>query len=136
MDRNIKPIPDNVTHWAQLKDSEYLGHWDLPEGGKQVKVTIDQFKLEEVINPANKKKEWKSVISFRGAKKRMILNTTNMKAIASWHGSNPRDWFGKDILIFRTTTKLKKEEVECIRVVQNNKKAVEDRSAAAAQAAE
>lgn len=126
--KDIKDLPATVTHYAQLKDGEYLGHWNLPEDGSKIKATIDKVNLENVMNPASYKKEWKSVMSFVGGKKRLILNATNLKAIASWHGNDPHKWNGKEIHMFRTLTNLKGETVECIRIQANDKKRVADRS--------
>jgi len=134
-DNKKKALPDNIDHWAQLKNSEYLGHWDIPEGKTQ-KVTIESVGLEEVMSPGSFKKEWKTVAAFRGAKKRLILNVTNMKAIASWHGSNPKGWIGKEVELFRTITNLKGEPVECLRIKEDKQAKVRNNSAAAAQALE
>lgn len=134
--RKTKPLPENVHHYAQLKNSEYLGSWDIPEG-KSVKLTIKDIRLEEVNNPgARGKPEWKTVLLFEKTEKRMVLNVTNSKSIASWHGNDPQGWKTKPIELIRGTTSLKGETVECIRVVANDKKAVATRSSAAAQAAE
>lgn len=135
MERNQKQLPDSITHYAQLKNSDYIGHWDIPEGSV-LKVTIEDIMLEEVRNPATNKKEWKTTMGMKGAKKRMILNNTNMALIASWHGDNPKKWIGKEITLTRTITKLKGETVECIRVIGNAKKKVQDQSSAAQAAAE
>lgn len=125
-----KEIPANVTHYAQLKNSEYLGHWDIPED-KKIKVTLEHLSLEEVVNPASKKKEWKNVFTLKGTEKRFILNATNMKSIASWYGNDPHKWDGKEIELVRALTSLKGETVECIRVTSNDKKRVKDISSAA-----
>lgn len=134
-DNKKKPLPDNVDHYAQLKDSEYLGHWDVPVG-KTLKVTIESVELEEVMSPGSFKKDWKTVAAFKGAKKRLILNVTNMKAIASWHGSNPKKWNGKEVELFRTITKLKGDEVECLRIKEDKQAKVRNNSAQASQALE
>jgi hypothetical protein len=128
-----KPLPDNVDHWAQLKDSPYLGHWDIPVG-KTWKVVIEAVDLEECTHPTTFKKEWKTVCAFKGAKKKLILNTTNMRAIASWHTNNPKTWAGKEVELFRTWTKLKGEDVECLRIVEDKQAKVRNASKNAAQA--
>lgn len=135
MDRLRKLLPDSVTHWAQLRASDFLGHWDVPEG-KTLKMTVQSVQLEECINPATKKKEWKTTMAFSNQKKHMVLNSTNMKAIASWYGDNPRGWYGKEVELSRAFTNLRGETVECLRIVPNDKKGVQDRSKAAQKAAE
>lgn len=121
MDTKQIPLPDDLEHWKQLKESEYIGHWDLPQG-KNLRVKIKSVHLEDVTNVANFQKERKVVASFQNAKKRLILNATNQEAIASWHGNNPKTWVGKEIELTRSTTRLKGEVVECIRVKPNDKR--------------
>jgi hypothetical protein len=132
-ENKTKPLPDNVDHWAQLKNSEFLGHWDIPVG-KDFKVVIDLVNMEELTHPSTFKKEWKSVMSFKNGKKRLVLNTTNMRAVASWHGNNPKTWGGKTITLFRALTKLKGEEVECVRVRPDPQAKVRNASSAATEA--
>lgn len=114
-ERKIIPLPDSIEHWKQLKDNDYIGHWDLPKG-QEAPVTIESVVHEEVYNPASNEKEIKPVISFKNKKKRMILNTTNMEAIASIHGVDPKTWPGKQITLFRGTTKVRGKPTECVRV--------------------
>lgn len=136
MEREIKKLPDNITHYAQLKNSDYIGAWDLPEDGSAVKVTIEILELENVYNMGSRKKEWVNVIKMKGRKKAFIVNKTNLASIASWHGNNPKGWAGKEIDLIRTTTSLKGDTVECIRVVKNDRKKVKDASNQAAAAAQ
>ncbi len=126
--RNTKPLPDNVSHYKQLQSSAYLGHWSIPEG-KAIKVTIDHLMLEEVFNTGNNKREWKTVIHFKGSDKGMILNGTNSDAIASHYGSNPKEWPGKEIELERKMVKLRKDMVEAIRVKPKSKSATATASA-------
>lgn len=134
--REVKKIADNITHWKQLRNSEFVGSWDLPADGKAVKVTISELNLENVAIPPSFKKEWTHVLSFKDKPKRMFLKPTNMAAIASWHGDDPKGWIGKEISIFRTTTKMNGETVECIRVPKNAKRVIQDKSNAATEAAQ
>jgi hypothetical protein len=114
-ERKTRPIPDKVTHYKQLKEGEYLGAWDLVPD-KDIPVTIETVQQEEVFNPGNNKKEWKNVARFKDKTKGVILNSTNMDAIASLYGNNPKDWPGKVIALYRGTTKLRGVPVECIRI--------------------
>ena len=100
-------------HYKQLEERDFLGHWDID---KPTEVTIKSIEVEEVFNPGNKKKEKRVVAEFQGAKKKMILNRTNQARIAGYHGVDPNGWEGKKVTIYRTTTKLKGEEVECLRI--------------------
>lgn len=129
------PITDSVTDYRQLKDSEYLGHWDLPDG-KPYKLTIEAVHKEELFNPGNNQKEIKPVASFKDKKKRLVLNATNMAAIASWHGNDPHSWPGKEVELYRTTTKLKGKPTECLRIKADGTKQVKENSSKAAEAAQ
>ncbi len=129
-----KPLPENITHIGQLKNSEFLASYDL--NGKTVKVTIDEVFYEEVHNPKTSKKEWKTVISMKGAEKRLVLNVTKSKAIASWHGVNPKQWSGKAIELKAGTTKMAGVDVDCINVIPNDKAKVKNSSDAAVSAAQ
>lgn len=131
----IKPIPDSITHFGQLKNSDFLASYDLPED-KAVKVTIESLRFEEVTNPENFKKEFKDVIVMKNKVKRLILNVSKRKAIASWHGPDPHGWIGKEISLVRGRTKMKGKPVDCINVVADDKAETRDRSAAAESAAQ
>jgi len=115
MENNRKPIDPNIVHYAQLRNGDYLGHWDL-DPGKDYKVTIASLSTEEVYNQTKNKKEVVTTAEFKSGKKRMILNATNRKNIASLHGDNPHKWIGKEITIYRTETRVMGKTEECIRV--------------------
>lgn len=115
MDNKRKPIPENISHYAQLRNGEFMGHWDL-EKNKDYKVVIESLNTEEVFNTANNKKEVKTTASFKGATKRLILNATNMKNISTLYGDTPKNWIGKEVSLYRTETRIAKEKVDCIRI--------------------
>lgn len=119
-ERKTRPLPDNVAHWKQLKQADLLGAWDLQDE-KPVKVQIDSVQQEELFNTGNNKKEWKTVARFKGTKKGLVLNATNMDAIASLHGNNPKDWLGKEVELIKSMTKLRGVPTECIRVKGKSK---------------
>ena len=119
-ERKTRPLGRKVTHYKQLKDGEYIGHWSI-EPGQVLKVTIEVVQQEEVYNTGSNKKEWKNVARFKGAQKGMILNSTNMDAIASHHGNNPQKWVGKEIELIRASTKVRGVPTECIRVKAKSK---------------
>lgn len=119
-ERKTRPLPDNISHYKQLKDGAYIGHWSIDKG-KSLKVTIESVNQEEVYNTGSKKKEWKTVLHFVKAEKGMILNDTNADAISSHYGNNPKEWPGKVIELERKETRLGKETVEAIRVKAKSK---------------
>ena len=107
------------THWLQNPNKNYLGHWDLPSG-QDVILTIKSAKWEEVKNPITNKSDAKRVIRFEEAAKwikpficnqvnaQTILKTTNCKFM--------EDCGGFRIKIGVSQTKVKGEEVDCLRI--------------------
>jgi len=106
------------THWLQSPNKNYLGHWDLPSG-KDIVVTIQSAKWEEVKNPITNKSEAKRVVRFVEKVKPMICNQTNAQTILTAIGVKfMEDSTGKKIQLFVDSIKDKrsKEMIDCIRV--------------------
>lgn len=84
--------------YRQFMDKNYLGSWDVPEGGDLV-LTIDHAARDDVKNERGS--ERKLTIHFVEDKKPMILNATNSKRITEAYGSpKVEDWAGKRIAIY------------------------------------
>ena len=87
------------THWRKMTNPNYMGAYSLDEG-RDVVLTIAYVRQEDVIGSDGKKEEcavchWKER-DFRP----MILNVTNLKAIAKVTGSPYiDDWVGHRIQI-------------------------------------
>lgn len=77
----------------------YLGHWDVPEDGDLI-LTIDELRQEDVKNQHGT--ETKPVLHFMEPNtKPMILNITNVKAIAKALGNGrAKYWHGKKIALY------------------------------------
>ena len=77
----------------------YLGHWDVPEDGDLI-LTIDELRQEDVKNQHGT--ENKPVLHFMEPNtKPMILNMTNVKAIAKALGNGrAKYWHGKKIALY------------------------------------
>ena len=104
---------EELTHWKQTRNAEYLGAYDLivdetKEGKpiyKEERATIEKIVVDEmVIDPKSSKNEKKpmTVAYFKdkGIKK-MILNSTNKTAIEEATGTPfVENWAGKTICIF------------------------------------
>lgn len=102
------------THWKQLINPDYLGAYSLDEG-KDLNVTIESVS-KEVVTGAGGKKDECSVARIKGQKP-FILNSTNSKTIARLCNSPYiEDWANLTITLFVSTTNLKGEQVECLRV--------------------
>lgn len=89
--------------YQKTLDKQFLGHWDVPEGGDLV-LTIDHFEKNEVRNNTGAA-EKKHICFFRESKP-MIVNKTNLKSIAAVLGSDRfEDWEGKKIALYAADVK-------------------------------
>lgn len=106
-----KPPDDDIRRWF---DSPYVGAWDLTG---DVHVTIERV-VGGVVEGEGGRKDKAPILHFRGAKKPMVVNKTNLKTIASITGSyKAKDWVGKRITLYATTCKGKSGGiVDCVRV--------------------
>ncbi len=100
--------------YRSLYDRDYLGHFDLPEG-RDVTVTISAVKGGELTAQGGKKSH-KPVIYFEGKEKGFICNKTNGKTIAAMYSPVVSEWIGKRITLFKTTTQVGSDTVDCLRV--------------------
>jgi hypothetical protein len=94
-------------------DKKFIYAFDLQ--GKDVTLTIARVVRGELTNRQGKEK--KPIVYFEGTEKGLGLNATNRETIASIVGGyNVKDWVGKRITLYPTTTQFGKQTVECIRV--------------------
>lgn len=106
------------THWLQSPNKNYLGHWDLPDG-KDLILTIESAKWEEVKNPIINKSESKRVIRFKEDIKPMICNQGNAQSIIKATGVKfMEDSKGCRIQLYVGIHKDKftKQDIDCIRI--------------------
>ena len=102
------------THWKQLINPDYLGAYSLPDG-KDITVKITKVVREMVTSVGGKQEE--CTVAHLENQKPMILNVTNSKMIQKIYGTPYiEDWAGKEITIYAATTKLKGDDVECLRI--------------------
>ena len=111
------------THWLSNQNKNYLGHFDLPNGQDQI-LTIKSAQWEGVENPRTKVKQDKRVIRFVEDYpwvKPFICNETNAKTIYEV-SKKPymEDCTGLKIKIGIDKTKMKGEEVDCLRIRKVN----------------
>lgn len=101
-------------HYKKMfDDKEHLYAFDLD--GREVVAQIEKVIAGEIAGEQGRKSK-KPVVSFVGKAKKLALNKTNGKTIASLYGSDTDGWAGKWITMFPTTTNFGGETVECIRV--------------------
>ena len=111
------------THWLQSPNKNYFGHWDLPDG-KDLILTIESAKWEEVENPILKKNDPKKyeahkVIRFKEDYKPLICNQTNAGAIIKSTGIKyMEDSAGQKIQLYIGVhfDRVSKENIDCVRI--------------------
>ena len=77
--------------------SEWLSGIDL--AGRTVSVVIAGVEEVTVPEPRTGKALRKVAVAFRGARKRLLLNATNAKALAKLFGLETDAWAGKGVLL-------------------------------------
>ena len=112
-------MKESKTHWLQSPNKNYLGHWDLPEG-KDLILTIESAKWEEVKNPIINRTEAKRVVRFKEKDiKPWICNQGNAQSIInSTKVKHMEDSGGCKIALFIGVhrDRVSKSDVDCIRV--------------------
>ena len=105
-----------MAHYKSMYDRNYLYSFDL--GDRDVVVEIAKVEQGKLQQPGSTKVTKKPVVYFKGreAGPALVLNATNGKAIAGLYGNDTRDWIGKAVTLYATTTKFGRDTVECIRV--------------------
>ncbi len=84
------------THWRLAAGKEYLVGEMLD--GKEITLTIDKVERIEIQN--QKGKEIKPVAFFKATEQRLVLNVTNMAAIAQQIGTPYiEEWVGQKITL-------------------------------------
>lgn len=102
-----------MRHFKLLHPRNYISSADLD--GKDVTLTIQSVAHEDLVGEGGRKDNM-PVITFDKAKKKMVLNRTNAKLIASQHGPDVDGWTGKQVTLYPTTVRAKGESVEAIRI--------------------
>ena len=101
------------THWKKMTNTNYFGSWDLPEG-KDMIVRIIEIRQEMIQNAQGR--EEKAVAVIEGQKP-LILNTTNMKAIAKALGTPyVEEWAGRKVQLYSEKVAAFGEITEAVRV--------------------
>lgn len=106
-------------HYTALLDSPFLRWFDL--NGRPSLVEITSIRQEEIAVSGGAKKrcpimKFKQLQGSIETVKPLILNRTNLEALAAIHGPKPSKWIGQAIVLFPDWTEFRKERVRCIRV--------------------
>ncbi len=101
-------------HYKRMfDDKEFLYAFDLD--GREVTVTIEKCTAGKITGEKGRESK-KPLLHFVGKQKKLAINKTNGKTIASLYGNDVENWAGKSIVLYPTTTTFGSETVECIRV--------------------
>ena len=68
-------------------------------GGRDVTVQISAIDLEDLPSDKGGDKT-KGIISFSGAKKKLVLNRTNGECLKAMFGRDTGDWIGKRVTLY------------------------------------
>lgn len=98
---------------SEMYPSEWLRAEDLK--GRQVKVRIETVEIGQFRNFEGEK-EQKPVISFVGAKKKLILNKRQALQIRDIHGDDTDGWPGKDVAMYAQPTPQGKQTIVIVPV--------------------
>lgn len=104
-----------MTDLRTMFDSRYIGAWDLQ--GRDVTVTIDKI-VGGVVEGEAGRKDRAPLIYFKGKRKPLVCNKTNLKTLASLYGSFESERLvGKRVTLYATTCKGKAGGmVDCVRM--------------------
>ena len=94
-------------------DSSLLRVWDL--NGRPKIVTIKAVK-QGLLRTKDGTREKKPVVYFVEFDRPLVLNKTNGATVAALHTTNPKNWPGKKLTLYPTTTSVGGKTVDCIRI--------------------
>lgn len=84
---------------ALKKPSPWLAAEDI--GEREVKVTIETAEIFSAVEFDQGRTEQNvGALKFVGKEKRMVLNSTNRKALVNLYGMSTADWQGKPVVLF------------------------------------
>ena len=86
----------------------YMKGEDL--GKREITLTIERVEMEDLGT------DRKAVAYFSDAKKGLVLNVTNARAIAAEHGNDMHGWKGKKIELFTMPVTFQGKTTDAIRV--------------------
>ena len=96
--------------------SKYIAGADLiANGGKDVTLVIRQLTVDDLAYE-NDKTERRAVIEFERAKKKFVVNKTNLATIADLYGPETDNWKGKPITLFTMRVKAFGKMWDAIRI--------------------
>lgn len=104
-----------MADYRTMYDCKWIRAWDL--NGQDVVVTIERVEAGIIENEKEKTSTRIPVLWFKGWSKPFGVSAKiNGKTIAGMYGKKTESWKGKQITLYPTTTELKGEVVDCIRI--------------------
>lgn len=104
------------THWKKLQNPDYLGSWDFQPNEIKL-LTIKKVVQEEVYDQQTRMKDLCSVVYWNEPTQKMILNTTNSKAISDLFKSPYiEDWINGKIGVRVEQIKAFGQQMDAVRV--------------------
>ena len=109
------------THFKKMQNPNYIGSWDLYDNNGNMKpltVTVDKV-AKETVHDGRGGSEECPVMYFKENYKPMVMNATNLKAVAKITGSNfIEEWNGFKIKIEVKKVKAFGEIHEALRITE------------------
>jgi hypothetical protein len=102
-------------------EGKYIGAWNLidDQGNKRdLVLTIARVEAAEIVGEGGKTNK-KPLVHFEPKSRAwlpMVAGKTVAKTIAALYGNDTRQWVGKRICLYATTTSVGGQEKDCIRV--------------------
>lgn len=110
-------MSEQLTHWKKLRNTDYLGSWDLPNG-QDIVLTIKSV-ITKMVHDGNGGQSECMVMAFAERVKPMIVNATNAKTIQKLTKTPfVEQWAGKQIQIGISKVKAFGEVHDALRVRQ------------------
>lgn len=84
-------------------NTKYIGEWDLPEDGSDLRLTIKDVELEKIFNPKTNTEKEEIVITWEEDYKPFILSArVNKDNIKQATGTGRTiEWIGKKVQLYR-----------------------------------
>ena len=98
-----------MTKVSDAFPSKYLKAADLND--RPIKLTISHVGKEKISDD-----DEKPVVYFTKAKKGLVLNKTNARAIAAAYGDEMDEWAHREVVLYSAMVQFRDEMVEAIRV--------------------
>lgn len=96
---------------------------DIRKSFKGKYMKADDFDSPEVLTMTKvynerigQEKEEKPVLYFQGYEQGLVMNATNAATIAKLYGWETKEWGGKEVEIYPTTTDFGGKTVPCLRL--------------------